>query len=111
MSMYRDYDEDEKPKKVEESYDLSVLKSGSVTEITLGDKKFEVIDPNRIEQSLKLISQMNESLYSLRQRIKELSQSNNQLVEEINKLKSEVQKLKDNSNNYGSSEYYNPPRY
>ncbi|SOK58556.1 hypothetical protein [Yersinia phage fHe-Yen9-04] len=92
----------------EDSKQLSILRQGSVTEITMSGKTFQVSDPKRIEHAIIILERHEEVLFTLRQRIKEQTQSINILLNEIEKLKSDVQRLKEESNNgFGSQEYTN----
>lgn len=84
---------------------LSILKQGAVTEITMGDRTFQVTDPKRIEQSIVYIERHEEALFLLRQRLKEQSTVINNLRNDVETLKQEVQRLKEITNGYGSREY------
>lgn len=85
---------------------LSILRQGAVTEITMGGQTFQVSDPKRIEQAISFLERHEESLFTLRQRIKDQNKALNVLIQEIEKLKADVQRLKEESNNgFGSQEY------
>ena len=86
---------------------LSILERGSVTEITLGGRTFQITDPKRIEQTFSVLQHHEESLHLLRQRVKEQSSAINQLINEVTTLKNEVQRLKEITNGYGSQELSN----
>ncbi|AQW88809.1 putative structural protein [Erwinia phage pEa_SNUABM_50] len=103
-------DEEKKQKEElkEDAKQLSVLRQGTVTEITMGGQTFQVSDPKRIEQAISFLERHEESLFTLRQRIKEQNKAINVLIQEIEKLKADVQRLKEESNNgFGSQEYSN----
>lgn len=86
---------------------LSILRQGSVTEITMGDRTFQVTDPKRIEQAISFIGQHEEALFNLRQRVKEQTTIINLMVNDIATLKQEVQRLKEITNGYGSQQLSN----
>lgn len=109
--IYRDYEENDEEnknkKKINENYQqLNLLRQGTVTEITIGDKVFQVTDPKRIEMAIKCLEQHEESLFKLRQRVKEQSTVINALQYEINAMKGDIQFLRENlyGNSYGSRE-------
>lgn len=86
---------------------LGMLQRGSVTEITLGDRTFQITDPKRIEQTISVLKHHDEALHILRSRLKEHHSVLGQLIQEINTLKNEVQRLKEITNGYGSQEFSN----
>jgi len=86
---------------------LQMLQRGSVTEITMGDKTFQVTDPKKIEQTITVLKTHDEAIFTLRQRVKEQTSVINQLLQDVNTLKNEVQRLKEITNGYGSQEFSN----
>lgn len=86
---------------------LQMLQRGSVTEITMGDRTFQVTDPKRIEQTISVLQHHEEALFTLRQRVKEHHTAINALIIEVEKLKNEVQRLKEITNGFGSNELSN----
>lgn len=97
----------EKEKLKENASQLSILRQGTVTEITMGDRTFQVTDPKRIEQAITFIGQHEEALFTLRQRIKEQTSILKIMANDIATLKQEVQRLKEITNGYGSQEFSN----
>jgi hypothetical protein len=97
----------EKLKVTENVSQLSILRQGSVTEITMGDRTFQVTDPKRIEHAISFIGQHEEAIFNLRQRVKEQTTIINLMVNDIATLKQEVQRLKEITNGYGSQEFSN----
>ncbi len=86
---------------------LSMIQRGSVTEITMGEKTFQVTDPKRMEQTISVLKHQEESIQILRTRMKEHHNAISILVQEIQTLKNEVQRLKEITNGYGSQEFSN----
>lgn len=104
--MYGQSSEDEpNNKKITENTALPFVKRGSVTEITIGDSTFPVVDPKKLEQLVVIIRRHDESLFLLRQRLKEQSTTINKLIQIVNTLEQDVQRLKEITNGYGSQEY------
>lgn len=86
---------------------LSMIQRGSVTEITMGDRTFQVTDPKRMEQTISVLKHQEEAIQNLRSRMKEHHNAISVLVQEIQTLKNEVQRLKEITNGYGSQEFSN----
>ncbi|AMM43850.1 virion structural protein [Pectobacterium phage vB_PcaM_CBB] len=86
---------------------LSMIQRGSVTEITMGDRTFQVTDPKRMEQTISVLKHQEEAIQNLRARMKEHHNAISVLVQEIQTLKNEVQRLKEITNGYGSQEFSN----
>ncbi|AFC21731.1 virion structural protein [Cronobacter phage vB_CsaM_GAP32] len=86
---------------------LSMIQRGSVTEITMGDRTFQVTDPKRLEQMISVLKHQEESIQVLRTKIKEHHNAISVLVQEVQTLKNEVQRLKEITNGYGSQEFTN----
>lgn len=84
---------------------LTMLQRGSVTEITLGGRTFQISDPKKIEHAISILKHQEEAISNLRVKIKEHSTAIGQLVREIQNLKNEVQRLKEITNGYGSQEF------
>lgn len=84
---------------------LNMVQRGSVTEITLGGRTFQVSDPKRIEQTVTILKNHEEAMHTMKQRLKEQHNAIGILVQEVNTLKQEVQRLKEITNGYGSQEY------
>lgn len=87
------------PRKVKSPH--GITKMGSVVEITLGDEKLIVHDPARLEGIIQLVEKHEESMYSIRQTVKQLRTVLTKQDAELKTLKSEVQRLKEilNGNN------------
>lgn len=105
----KDEDFDNKSKLVQQTAQskLSMIQRGSVTEITLGDRTFQVTDPKRMEQTISVLKHQEEAIQILRSRVKEQHTAINILIQEVNTLKNEVQRLKEITNGYGSQEFSN----
>lgn len=86
---------------------LGMIQRGSVTEITLGDRTFQVTDPKRIEQTISVLKHQEEAIHTMRTRLKEHHNAIGVLVQEIQTLKNEVQRLKEITNGYGSQQFSN----
>jgi cell shape-determining protein MreC len=84
---------------------LNMVQRGSVTEITLGGRTFQVSDPKRIEQTVTILKNHEEAMHTMRQRLKEQHNAIAVLLQEIQTLKNDVQRLKEITNGYGSQEY------
>lgn len=86
---------------------LSMIQRGSVTEITMGDRTFQVTDPRRMEQTISVLKHQEDAIIALNRRVKEQHNAIGILVQEIQTLKNEVQRLKEITNGYGSQEFSN----
>ncbi len=86
---------------------VDIIQRGTVTEITMGGRTFQVSDPKRIEQTVTVLKSHDEALHQLRQRIKEHTTVINQMQQTINTLSTEVQRLKEITNGYGSQQISN----
>lgn len=75
--------------------ELKLIKHGSVTEITLGDKKFHVHDPVRMEGIISLVEKHDERIFELSQNSSALIQQVRELTNTVRVLKSDLQKLQD----------------
>ncbi|WEM33345.1 hypothetical protein EJP02_284 [Escherichia phage EJP2] len=94
--------------KKEKSQSPIVKSVGRVTEITLGDSKFSVHDPVRIENIIKLAEKHESSITQIRQSIRSTNLVIKQLQQRVGSLESELKAIKDKLNNgyqngYGSS--------
>jgi hypothetical protein len=84
---------------------LDILQRGSVTEITLGNRKFQISDPAKLERVAMILKGHEDMLSTMRNRIKEQHNAISVLISEVQTLKNEVQRLKEITNGYGSQEY------
>lgn len=84
---------------------LDIIQRGSVTEITLGNRKFQVSDPAKLERVISILKGQEDAISTMRQRMKEQHNALAVLVQEVQTLKNEVQRLKEITNGYGSQEY------
>lgn len=105
-SMYGVTNNGTQKKTVTEKLDYGVRKSGSVTEITLGDKTFEVLSPEKINKMFNMIEKQTQELFELRQYVKKQTQTISLLSDELNQTKMDITKLKELNNGYGSNEYF-----
>ena len=84
--------------KEDKGNELQFMKAGNIVEITLGDKKFAIHDPARIEGIIKLVEDHQTSIHLIRNRTKELTAKVQELVITVNKLSNELQQLKEKLN-------------
>lgn len=94
--------------KKEKSQSPIVKSVGRVTEITLGDSKFSVHDPVRIENIIKLTEKNDSSITQIRQSIRSTNLVIKQLQQRVGSLEAELKAIKEKLNNgyqngYGSS--------
>lgn len=75
--------------------ELTLIKHGSVTEITLGDKKFHVHDPVRMEGIISLVERHETRIFELSQSNSTLIQQVRELTNTVRILRSDIQKLQD----------------
>lgn len=94
------------PKPIKEKLDYGVRKSGSVTEITLGDKTFEVMSPEKINKMYQMIQQQENALFEMRNHVKNQTKVINSLAAAVDKLTSDVNELRKNGGSYGSREVF-----
>ena len=90
-----------KPQK-SKSPELNLVKSGSITEITLGDKKFHVHDAIKMESIISLVEKHDEQIFEISQSNRVLQQHIRELTNIIRVLKSDVIKLQEIVKNNGS---------
>ncbi|WOL22818.1 hypothetical protein [Escherichia phage vB_EcoM_JNE01] len=87
--------------KVDKSREISLLRQGSITEITLDGSTFQVSDPVRIEKIIKLVERHDERLYNMNQELLQYKRACAQLEQKVNKLSITVNKLQEQIKNAG----------
>lgn len=88
--------------KIDPKHTLQMFKQGSVTEITLDGKSFQVIDPRRMEALANLVERHEERFFELNQAVKQLRDEVRKLQNTVKMTRDEVtrlqEKLKENGN-------------
>ncbi|EOR9073870.1 hypothetical protein FOI42_RS02020 [Escherichia coli] len=91
--------------KSDKSKELQLLRQGSITEITLGDKTFQVHDPVKIEQLIKLVERHEERLHSVSNETAQLKRKIQYMENEIRTLRNSINKLQDQIKNAGFNQF------
>lgn len=87
--------------KEDKSKQLSLLRQGSITEITLDGKTFQVHDPQRVENIIKMVERHEDRLYNTSQEVSKMKQKCHQLEAQVTKLVSKVNRLQEQLRNAG----------
>lgn len=87
--------------KVDRTKELKLLRHGSITEITLDGKTFQVHDPARIEQMIKFVERHDERLFSMGQENIQLKRKIDEITIKVNSLQSTVNNLQEIIKNAG----------
>lgn len=102
MSIYNRIPEGYVPvPKVDKTKDIKLLRHGSITEITLDGTTFQVHDPAKLEQLIKLVERHEDRLYDMKSENFKLKQLVTELTQRCNKLTSEVKKIQEQIKNAG----------
>ncbi|AFA44396.1 hypothetical protein [Klebsiella phage phiKp_21] len=88
---------------IKKSSELKLLRSGSVTEITLDDKTFQVYDAHKIHNIITFVERHEDSIFNLRQDNNNLKKQIQILSKNIQTLQSTVTKLQEQLKNAGFS--------
>ncbi|EFJ0711979.1 hypothetical protein AYH43_005630, partial [Escherichia coli] len=87
--------------KEQKSKQISLLRQGSITEITLDGKTFQVHDPARIEKIISLVERHEERFFSLSQELAKTKQNCRLLENQISTLTNTVKQLQEQIKNAG----------
>lgn len=92
-------------KTIHEKKDYTVFQKGTVTEVTLGDSTFQVVDPHRIEQLFRELGELRSRITILQDELHKAHTANGIMYTEMNNMRNEIQKLKDDKNDgFGTRE-------
>jgi chromosome segregation ATPase len=91
--------------KEDKSKSLSLLRQGSITEITIDGKTFQVHDPARVEKIIQMVERHEERFFSIGQELSRTKQKCTMLENQINKLSNTVSKLQEQIKNAGFDKY------
>lgn len=86
--------------------DYKVFKSGSITEVTLGDSTFQVVDAHRLEAMFQKISMLEGRIIDMSLHQQRETAFINQLQQQVTQLNAEITKLKNErkDDGFGSRE-------
>ncbi len=87
--------------KIDRSKELKLLRQGSITEITMDGKTFQVHDAVRIEQIIKLVERHEDRLFNINQETLQLKRKIQELTNKVNSLQSTVNSLQEQIKNAG----------
>lgn len=85
---------------------LKLLNMGSVTEITMDGKTFQVYDAQKIHNIISFVERHEDSLFNLRQDNINLKKQINILTKNVQTLQNSVNKLQDQLKNAGFGTNY-----
>ena len=81
--------------KIDPKHSIQLYTQGSVTEVTLDGKSFQVIDPVRMETMAKMVESHEERFFELNQAVKQVRNSTRDLIRQVESLKREMQTLQE----------------
>lgn len=91
--------------KSDKSKSLSLLRQGSITEITLDGKTFQVHDPVRVEKIISMVERHEERFFGLSQELSKTKQKCTMLENQVTKLSNTVNKLQEQIKNAGFDKF------